>query len=97
MQHTKYIAIGPLVLQKKIYEEVLPLWAWRPSRSYDPDPPNKLSFPALLRLQMKFCLNRPSGMFENVDDRRTTNAWLYYKLTCEPIGSCQLKRRSAVP
>ena len=45
MQHTKYIAIGPLVLQKKIYEEVLPLWAWRPSRSYDPDPPNKLSFP----------------------------------------------------
>ena len=31
--------------------------------------------PALWRLQMKCCLNRPSGMFENVDDRRTTNAW----------------------
>ena len=37
--------IGPLVLEKKIFEGFYRIWAWRPSCSCDPDPTNKLLFP----------------------------------------------------
>ena len=50
---------------------------------------------------MKFCFNRPSGsdekMLENVDNThtyiRTTETYLYYKLTNEPKGSGELKSK----
>ena len=45
MLHTKFREIGPPVLDKKIFEGFLPLWAWRPSWSCDPDATNKISFP----------------------------------------------------
>ena len=32
-------------------------------------------------------------IFENVDDGRTTDAWLYYKLIFEPQGSCELNKK----
>ena len=38
-------------------------------------------------LYVKFGKNRLCGVrdvFENVTDRQTTDAWLYYKLTHEP-------------
>ena len=54
--------------------------------------------PDLGRLHMKYGFNRPSG-FRGEDvwkcwrrtDGRTTDAWLYYKLTYEPKGSGELK------
>ena len=43
---------------------------------------------------MKFGFNQPSGFRgENVDIQRTTEAYLYYKLTNEPKGSGELIKR----
>ena len=61
--------------------------------------------PIPLRLPMKFCFDRPSGYGEKdlwkwwttdgrTDDGRTDNGpWLYYRLTDEPKGSGELKKR----
>ena len=37
--------IGPLVLEKKVFEGFLPYMGMQPYWSSDPDPVNKLSFP----------------------------------------------------
>ena len=92
---------GPLVLEKKIFEGFLPLWAWRPSWSCEPDPANKLLFPypteapyeIWLRLAKWFWRRRSLKMVDGqMDGRRTPNAgpWLYYKLTNEPKGLGEL-------
>ena len=85
--------IGPLVLERKIFEVFFyHIWAWRPSWSCYPDPANKLSFlhpteapyEIWLRLAKRFWRRRSLKM---VAGRRTC---LYYKLIHQPKGSCEL-------
>ena len=45
MLHTKFVEIGPTVLEKKILKGYYHIWAWRPSLSCDQDPVSKLLFP----------------------------------------------------
>ena len=83
--------IGPLVLEKKIFEDFYHIWVWRPSWSCDPDPANKLPFPhATEALIGQAVLDKK--IFENGGRRRRTEdgPWLYYKLTNEPKGSGEL-------
>ena len=84
--------IGPLVLEKKIFEGFLPYMGW-PSWSCVPDP---------WRIHMKFGFDWPSGFGEEdlwkwwTDGRQRMDDWacLYYKLTNEPKGSGELKNQN---
>ena len=61
MLHTKFVEIGPPVLEKKILNGFYHIWAWRPSWSYDPDAANKLSFLLPKDFHIKFGFDWQSG------------------------------------
>ena len=44
MLHAKFVEIGPLVLDKKMFEGFYHIWGWRSFWSCGNDPVNKLSF-----------------------------------------------------
>ena len=101
MLHTKPQVIGPLVLEKKIFEGFLPymgvaaiLIMWTRSREQTFVPPTHGGFTWNLALIGQEVLEKK--FFENggrTDDRRKDDGpWLYYKLTNEPKGSGELKR-----
>ena len=58
--------IGPLVMEKKIFEGLLPYMGMTAILVCDPDPVIKLSFPHPTEAHMKFGFDRPSG-FEDED------------------------------
>ena len=65
------------------------IWAWRPSWSCDPDAMNKLSYPLPKEAPHKNLAligQADSEMFEIVDGRTDARAWVYYKLTYEPLA-----------
>ena len=98
--------MGPLVLEKKIFEGFLPYMGVATILVSDPDPANQFSFPhpteapheIWLRLAQRFWRRRSLKMVDGrTDGRRTPDdgrtddgPWLYYKLTNEPKGSGEL-------
>ena len=76
-------AIGPLIMENKVFKGFYHIWSWRPSWSCDQDHLNKVSFPILTNIQLKCVFNLPSGfggdevLFENVDVW-TTELLVYY-------------------
>ena len=94
--HVKYSFSQPR--EEKMFENVddgrmddwvYHIWVWRPSRSCDPDPVNKVSFPNPNRLHVKYSFSQPRGekMFENVDDGRMDD-WVYHIWVWRPSRSC---------
>ena len=71
--------------------------AWRPSWSCDPDAANKLSFPlpkeaphkiwlgSGKRFRRRKCLKMWTTTYDE-DGRTDAGAWVYYKLTYEPLA-----------
>ena len=92
MLHTKFRGNRPTGLEEKRFlKGFYHIWAWRPSWSCDPDAANILSFPlpneALhkiwLRSSKRF-LRRCLKLCTTYDD--DAGAWVYYKLTYEPLA-----------
>ena len=91
--------IGPLVLEKKIFERILPnmgvvaiLVMWPRRREQTFVPPSHWEATWNLALIGPMVLEKK--IFEN--GGRTTDVdrpWLYYKLTNEPKGSDELKKK----
>ena len=90
--------IGPLVLEKKIFEGFLPYMGMAAILVMWPRPHEQLSFPhpikapyeIWLRLAQRFWRRRSLKM---VDRQRTDDRpWLYYKLTNEHKDSGELKQ-----
>ena len=82
---SNFVEISLLVLEK-IFKGFYNIWAWRPSRSCDPDAVNKLSLPLPKEATHKILFRLPEQFGRCLklwtDDGRTdARSWLSYKLT----------------
>ena len=105
MLHTKPQGHWPFGSGVEDFEGFYHIWAWWPLWSCDSDAPNKLSFPRPMKVPYEIwlqfaqrfwsrrSLNMTAGQWTTDGQRTDDGACLYYKLTNEPKGSVELKRR----
>ena len=103
MLNTKFQGHQPFGSGEDFFKGFYHIWAWRPSWSCDLDHLNKLSFPRPKEapheiwlqwaqwFQRRWCLKMLTTHTYIHTYERTTEAYLYYKLTNEPKGSGELK------
>ena len=66
MLHTKFRENRAASSVNRFLKGFYHIWAWRPSRSCDPDAANKISFPLPMRLHIKFGFDLPSDFGEDL-------------------------------
>ena len=92
------MVIGPLVLEKKIFEGFLPYMCMAAILVMWPRPREQIFVPpshwgSIWNLALIGPVVLGKKIFENGGRRTDNEPWLYYKLTNEPKGSGELKKK----